>query len=482
LLYLCYALLEVALLTPLALSLMGWARYWPPGQVLLWLLLLMLLPFNLVRLWSFLGLTPRRQLPLMLLALLLTILYSWRTLLYAPPSLLDWGWLRQFFTSLGEAGSLVWARDLSVFFLVLFTWWRGLRLAAREHEINRMGLRLRLGGLILAPLIIWFATNFLIGSIVPFLMLFFLAALTAVALVRVEQMEQEQSGHLATLNAFWLVNILLVALAIILTAVLLATIISGRSLFLVLGWLSPILSAIQFSGTASALTLFFLGQPFFNLFAILLQAVAAALLFILSLAGEGVRQLIESNGGLIPTIPTPTATVEISGTSTGSKVSILLLMLAAIVLVSLALVRLYRQATSIARESGRSTVEEDEAPQVGTGRSLLQRLGLLRSWHAALSIRRIYQQMCRAAEGAGYPRHEFQTPYEYLPTLAQVWPGNMAASQLITNAFVKVRYGELPESREELEAIRAAWRQLEATEPNRRETDAPPKPSLLKSD
>jgi len=105
---------------------------------------------------------------------------------------------------------------------------------------------------------------------------------------------------------------------------------------------------------------------------------------------------------------------------------------------------------------------------------------LLRSWRAALSIRRIYQQMCRAAEGAGYPRPEFQTPYEYLPALAEVWPGNTADSRLITNAFVKVRYGEVPESREELEAIRSAWRQLEATEPNRRKTGQTPAPKLMK--
>ncbi len=40
LLYLCWALMEIALLTPIALIFMGWARFWPPGQVALWLLLL----------------------------------------------------------------------------------------------------------------------------------------------------------------------------------------------------------------------------------------------------------------------------------------------------------------------------------------------------------------------------------------------------------------------------------------------------------
>jgi hypothetical protein len=45
-----------------------------------------------------------------------------------------------------------------------------------------------------------------------------------------------------------------------------------------------------------------------------------------------------------------------------------------------------------------------------------------------------------------------------------VWPENAAEARLITDAFIRVRYGELPETAEELEAIRAAWRRLEASE------------------
>jgi hypothetical protein len=433
----------------------------------------MLWPFNLVRLMALLGLSRQRQLRLMVAMLLLTILYSWRVLLYEAATPFDLGWLRQFFGNLAEAGSLVWTRDLSVFLLILLVWWRGLRLAARHHEINRMGLRLRVGGLIIAPLIIWFAANFLAWSVIPYLMLFFLAALTAVALVRVEQMEQEQSGGLATVNATWLATILGAALAIVLTAVVAASIVSGESLFYLLELASPMLEALQFGVTTLGLTLYYLGQPFLDLFAILLQLLATLLAHLFSLAGEGLQRL-SLLAEVIPTpaVPTPAETVEATGSNTGSKVVVLGLMLAAVVLVSLALVRLYRQASFVARESARSHLHApDDGEEDGRGRGILERLGLFRSWRAALSIRRIYQQMCRAAEGAGYPRPEFQTPYEYLPLLAQVWPENTAATRLITNAFVRVRYGEVPESREELQAIRAAWQQLEATEPNRRETE-----------
>lgn len=481
LLYLCYALVDVSLLTPLALSLMGWARYWPPEQVLLWLLLLMLLPFNLTRLMSFIGLQRAWQFRIMVVALLLTILFSWRTLLYAPAAVFDFGWLRQFGDNLAESGSLIWTRDLSIFLLVLFVWWRGLRLATRHHEINRMGLRLRLGGLIFAPIIVWFAANFLAWSVVPFLMLFFLAALTAVALVRVEQMEQEQTGNLASLNVTWVLTIMLAAVMITLTAAILATVVSGESLFFVVDWLSPLWAALQFGAAATGLTLYYLSQPLLDLFAILIQGLGVVLAYILGQAGQAMRQLIPLTEEVpIPTL-TPSVTTESSGS--GGKAIVLVLMLLAIVLVTFALARLYQQASFVARQSGRSHLKNNENEEAdGGGRGLLERLGLLRSWRAALSIRRIYRQMCRAAEGAGYPRLEFQTPYEYLPTLAIVWPENTADSRLITNAFVKVRYGEVPESREELEAIRVAWRQLESTEPNRRESDTTTKPRLLKKE
>ncbi len=49
LLYLSWAIMDAALLTPLALGIMRFARYWQPGLVLLWLLILMLFAFYLAR-------------------------------------------------------------------------------------------------------------------------------------------------------------------------------------------------------------------------------------------------------------------------------------------------------------------------------------------------------------------------------------------------------------------------------------------------
>ena len=88
--------------------------------------------------------------------------------------------------------------------------------------------------------------------------------------------------------------------------------------------------------------------------------------------------------------------------------------------------------------------------------------------------------MCKQAGLAGYPRLGIETPYEYLPTLFKVWPEHAAESRLITEAFVRVRYGELPETAEELELLRSAWLRIESAVPNRQDQTDDATPTLVK--
>ncbi|MEZ4516987.1 MAG: hypothetical protein R3C44_09180 [Chloroflexota bacterium] len=51
---------------------------------------------------------------------------------------------------------------------------------------------MRVGGLVIAPIVAWLGTRFLDFSVVPFILLFFLASLMSVALVRAEQIEADR--------------------------------------------------------------------------------------------------------------------------------------------------------------------------------------------------------------------------------------------------------------------------------------------------
>ena len=55
LLFIFWALMEVALIAPIFLALAPWTKLWPPAMVTLWLLLIMLIPFNLSRFTSLLN-------------------------------------------------------------------------------------------------------------------------------------------------------------------------------------------------------------------------------------------------------------------------------------------------------------------------------------------------------------------------------------------------------------------------------------------
>jgi hypothetical protein len=90
------------------------------------------------------------------------------------------------------------------------------------------------------------------------------------------------------------------------------------------------------------------------------------------------------------------------------------------------------------------------------------KLGPAGRFFAALSVRRIYANLIRLAAESGHPRAEAQTPYEYLPTLLGAFPDNVEEVKAITEAYVGAHYGQLPDSQQELQRLRACWDRIRA--------------------
>ena len=470
LLYLCWALMEVALIAPVVLFIMRWARFWPSGQIALWILLLMLLPFNLVRFLSALEIERKYQWRVVLVVLLATLLLAWRLLLFYPWSVLDLSWLADLFGNIGASSGPLWGRALTVFLIVLFMWWRGLSLVQFHPDIDGVGLRLRAGILIFVPIILLPLGRESAWGVMPFVLLYFVAGLMAIALIRAEQVERERSGFAASLSPGWVGTIFITSLLVIMTSGLIAIIISGDTLALIVGWFSPLRSALL-AGTAVAIgTVFYLASPLLLLFEFLLIWLTEFFAAIFTGLSARLGFMMPQNlGGLDELLPTPEETAEVTGISIPMEVTqglTILIMLAVVVFAAFILTRRFRQPALGPRAGAHiGAAGRSELPGEGIGQRLLQRLGFFRRWQTAASIRHIYRQMCHAASGAGYARSPSETPYEYLNTLAQVWPDKQPDSLLITEAYVRVRYGEIPENKEELEAIRETWRRLEETNP-----------------
>jgi hypothetical protein len=75
-------------------------------------------------------------------------------------------------------------------------------------------------------------------------------------------------------------------------------------------------------------------------------------------------------------------------------------------------------------------------------------------------IRRIYDQLLELCAELGHPRPPSRTPLEFLPDMGELfseYPGDL---DLITRAYVMIRYGEVPETDEEVQAVETAWQRI----------------------
>lgn len=96
---------------------------------------------------------------------------------------------------------------------------------------------------------------------------------------------------------------------------------------------------------------------------------------------------------------------------------------------------------------------------------LVRRFGLSRQLLAAISVQNIYANLCRLARQRGYPRHPAQPPDDYLPVLAQAFPGQVEALARITAVYMQVHYGDQPVADAELAQLRQDYHRVRQVTP-----------------
>jgi hypothetical protein len=79
---------------------------------------------------------------------------------------------------------------------------------------------------------------------------------------------------------------------------------------------------------------------------------------------------------------------------------------------------------------------------------------------AAARIRRLYAELLDLSAKLGSPRPSAATPNEFVTVLHGLFPPLYNELNTITKAYLRVRYGELPESRQEVEVVEAAWERI----------------------
>ncbi len=464
------AAMEVAWFTPWYLALLPETARLSPVRSAVGLLVLVLIPLYLTRLMDYLRLRLRVQRAIMIVVLLLTALLAARLVLYAGQRYDSLSWLQESVTDSLDVYRLIpdWA---VIFVATLFLWWRGISIGQRGPSVGviRIGF---FTGLILFILFVLAVTIVTGEEPAPFIPPFFFFSLMAMGASRAEQIHVSRGAMQADFGPVWMLYLTSASTSIVVLGAVVAMLLTGSGPEELQAWLGPLTAAVGF-------LLIVLALP--------IVLILGAALALAQLVGQLIGRILQGSGFETGQNPFQ-ALLEFldnlfrsPGTTEGEAPTVLgpiklVMMLVGLALLTLLVSLLLRRLGRRDGDRGREWRESIFEPKVlfKNIRQILQagqrrlaeaadlgRVGVRRLF-AALTIRRIYAQMTRLAAEVGHPRAPSQTPYEYQTTLDQVVPGCGADVQQITEAYVGIHYGELPESREELAQVRASWHRVQA--------------------
>jgi hypothetical protein len=372
--------------------------------------------------------------------------------------------------NLSPVETLVIPPFVPILLLTSIVWWRGLRLAITSPTPTRVAFGMRLGilfffGVALAP----DAQAVTLAAIPPF----FFFGLLAISLARAIALRETGGSDGARFGSRWSAFMIAAAGGITLVGFVISAVLGGMDPDLIASVVQPIIGG---------LLLFFsiLMTPIF----LVLQAVIEFL--VRALAPDGVGNVLQ-----VPTLMDPIQQGDQPQTGRldeafqqvqnffaqfgGLPVCITVVIVVIIVLVIVLTLR-RQQRAALGQDEEREDIEGDAlgslADMFRRGFGALNnafrtvgQFGLGRDLFAALTIRRVYAQMARLAEKEGYPRAASETPYEYRSTLRDVFPHVTAEIDTITEAYVRVHYGEVPEDDAALQNVVAALDRLKKPAP-----------------
>jgi hypothetical protein len=458
---------EVCWLVPLLLAFLG--AMVPHLPLLLWLgaLVLLLGFFYLYRAIAAANLPARAQQGLLVLALLLGIGLFLRYHVYAAPQWRGASWLLALFRSLADVDAVRpqgWVAAIGLVYL----WARGIHLARRSLSLRSVGFSFRSGVVVL---IVGSVLLHLLGKLdaSSFVILFFLFSLVAVALARIEEVGHMPNSSRAGFTGLWFGSTLAAVGLLVVLGTGLAFFFHGGGLQQVIDWLWPVVWA---------LVLLLVGAGV--LFLAILEWVLGLVSLDLDLVGEGLWQALQRLGDALAMlrIDLPPGGEPETMTPVLSAVRVVLAIGIPLGIVVLVVILTWYRQRRTGRagwdESRDSTFSpgavgrnlraalEDALSRLGDLAGLVDRFGVGSRFLAAISVRRIYANVVRLATDAGYPRVRSQTPYEYLGSLCRALPRHQDEVSAITEAYVSAHYGQVPDTREDLQRLREYWRRIRA--------------------
>jgi len=340
----------------------------------------------------------------------------------------------------------------TIYVLVLI--WRGAALTRGPVTLYGTQVSFQIGliflllyGMMFAPL---FAREATTGM---YLFLFF--GLTAMSLARISNLADLRGGRMPRFGSGWMASILLASLALVGLSILIGWLASGNAVFILASVLMVLLAVLTALVLLVLSPLIFVLARFIPYLAELIRQIGERLRS-LPISEQFQKLLAVFSEGLNRIVP-----VILAG-----RGIFLAAILAGLILVIVLALNLRHIFQRLAEEEEGGRVE----PEAGEGllkllarhlRNSRRRLRSPAQVLAAARIRQIYRLLMLTCQKLGAPRPPSTTPLEFLTHLEALFPGEQAGVQAITGAYVKVRYGEYPETRAEIEAVEDAWKRVQ---------------------
>ncbi len=475
LLYVGLAAMECCWLFPWQTLFLG-ARGQSQCVPLAGLLAMMLVALYLTRLFNQTGVSLATQRLSTLALAVLGALVLLKAQVYTTYSLTNLSWLSDFFSEVGDILQRIPA-SLIVFLMGLYLWWRGIELAQQALSIESVGFSFRVG--IVAFLWLFLGkVMFFAADAVPYALLYFLVGLIVMGLARIEDVGRSYIGIRSPFNAAWLSILAGSAVAVSALSVLVVNVFSFGNIAAMVQALQPAIALI------ARVT-----RPIQMMAARLLEWVLSFLIGIFArlFGGGEVRPDDEASRELaelleeLQQMQPPGSTSVVWRLVQWAVLGLGLLFLLTFMAFSIGRVQqVLRDGRTADHETvwDEESVAEDVRGVVGNRArrwrdGILARLARLRGEEYSLaSIRTTYASLTRLAAVSGYPRREAQTPYEYVATLLEAFPGSSEEIQLITDAYVRVHYGERSFTARYVQRVRDSWLSIRARKEENRSQSA----------
>jgi hypothetical protein len=436
----------------------------PPGRIALVFSVLVMLAYLMVRTIFHLSLKENIRRGIFIGFIILSAILSMWIILYNQHQATDlWALYNQPLDSMNDFRELIPPEAMVIFF-VLFLTRRGFALARDWGGANSVINSIQTS-------IVAFVIYGALGResaddvITANLFVFLLAAIFGMVTARIGSIRLQRGGRGVRFNLRWLGSIL--STTVIITGIAAAVAVFSASQ---VERMKQLLRVVFYSA------FFFIATPFFTLVSRLFPALESL---------QDALQTAEAEQNV------PEWELENSTSpqgypledTLGSGVEFLL-QLRFIVLVILIIVATILIIRMVLRQQSRNvTGTDDERQSLLEGRGIFKflldllrlqakqtaeslanaaRLNRREKMRAAARIRRIYADLMELCDDLGHARTLSQTPQEFLPKVVYLFPQNSNELYQITDSYQRVRYGELPEIRQEVEDVEFAWKQIQA--------------------